>query len=298
MRAPKALYQSADSAATARLAGGARPEVTVRRAPGRWPGLGLGELWRFREVCVVLAKRNLKVRYRQTLLGAAWAIIQPLTLMIAMTIFFGIIGRMPRQGDLPFPVFFLPAIVIWHASSRLLAQATVSVVQNKALIEKVYFPRAYFPFAATLVAAVDLFFGLLALAGILVIYQVIPSWTLLTSFIFFAIAFATMLGVGLWLSALNARYRDVGQFQPFLSQVWFYASPVIYPAAFVPEPYYIWYFLNPIAFAITGFRWAVSAEYPPPPPEAWLISPLVALGLLVSGYIAFRLREPTLDDVL
>lgn len=261
--------------------------------------MGLAELWRFRDVCLVLAKRNLKVRYRQTLLGAAWAIIQPLALMVAMTIFFGTIGRMPRQGDLPFPVFFLPGIVIWHAASRLLSQATVSIVQNKTLIEKIYFPRAYFPIAAVLVSGVDLFFGLVALAGLLLIFQVVPSWLILSSLGFFIVAFATMLGVGLWLSALNARYRDIGQFQPFLTQVWFFASPIIYPAAFVPEPFYIWYFVNPIAFAITGFRWTVApAEYPAPPPEAWIISPLVTAVLLVSGYIVFRLREPTLDDVL
>ena len=271
--------------------------MTVRRAPGRWPGLALAELWRFRDVCLVLAKRNLKVRYKQTLLGATWAILQPLALMIAMTIFFGIIGRMPRQGDVPFPVFFLCGVVIWHASSRLLSQATVSVVQNKALIEKVYFPRVYFPLASTLVSTVDLFFGLLALAGVLVVFQVVPTWQIVTSLIFFVVAFATVLGVGLWLSSLNARYRDVGQFQPFLTQVWFYASPILYPAAFVPEPFYTWYFVNPIAFAITGFRWAV-AGLPAPPPEAWIMSPLIAAGLLVSGYIVFRLREPTLDDVL
>jgi lipopolysaccharide transport system permease protein len=269
----------------------------VIRPPGRWPGLALGELWRNRRIGLVLAKRNFKVRYRQTALGVLWAVIQPLLLMVVFTVFFGLIGRMPRQGDVPFPVFFLAGIAIWHAAARLLSQATVSIIQNSSLIEKVYFPRIYFPVSAALVSLVDLGFAVGALVVLLAIFGIVPGWEVLLAPFFAAVGFTTVLGVGMWLSALNARYRDVGQILPFVTQLWFFSSPILYPASFVPEPFYTLYFVNPMAFAITGFRWAF-AGLQPPPVEAWVIAPLVAAFVLISGYVFFRLHEPTLDDVL
>ncbi len=275
----------------------AAPSVTVIRPPGRWPGLGLKELWRYRSICLVLARRNLKVRYRQTAIGASWAILQPVLLTIVFTVFFGVLGRMPQQGDVPFPVFFMAGIVIWHAASKLLSQGTVSIVQNSALIEKVYFPRAYFPLSAALVGLVDLFFGMLALAALLAVFQIVPGWSVILVPFLVAVAFTTVVGAALWLSALNATHRDVIHVLPFLTQIWFFSSPILYPADFVPEPFYTLYFVNPMAFVITGFRWAFTG-LTAPPPAAWIMAPVVAGTLLVTGYIFFRRREPTFDDVL
>lgn len=273
------------------------PAVTVIRPPGRWPSLGLRELWRYRSICLVLARRNLKVRYKQTAIGAGWAILQPVMLMIVFTVFFGILGRMPRQGDVPFPVFFMAGIVIWHAASKLLSSGTVSIVQNKSLIEKVYFPRVYFPLSSALTGLVDLFFGMVALAVLLAVFQIAPTWQVVLVPFLIAVAFMSVMGAALWLSALNATYRDVIHMLPFLTQIWFFCSPILYPAEFVPDPFYTLYFINPMAFVITGFRSAF-AGLPPPPPEAWIIAPAVAILLLVSGYTFFRSREPTFDDVL
>lgn len=271
--------------------------LTIIRPPGGWPGLGLRDLWRFRSICLVLVKRNLKVRYRQTLIGAAWAIIQPVMLMIVFTIFFGIIARMPRQGDVPFPVFYLAGLVIWHAASKMLSGGTVSVIQNKGLIEKVYFPRVYFPISAALVGLVDMAFGMIPLFILLGVFGISPSVGIVLIPVLIVIGIAAVIGVALWLAALNAAYRDVTHMLPFIIQIWFFASPILYPAAFVPEEFQALYYLNPMALAVTGFRWGF-AGLPPPPPEAWLISPAVAAFLLISGYLFFRHREPTFDDVL
>jgi lipopolysaccharide transport system permease protein len=269
--------------------------VTVIKPPPRWPRLDLRELWRHRSVCFVLARRNLMVRYRQTMIGAAWAVIQPVSLMIVFTAFFGVLARVPSQG-IPYPVFFLSGLVIWQMVNKILNEGSTSVVANATLVSRVYFPRAYFPISVALASLVDLVFGLLALAVVLVIFGTTlgPVWLIP---ILILIAWITGLGVALALSAINTTYRDVTQLLPFLSQLWMFASPIIYPSTIIPESVRWLYYFNPLALVIDGFRHAV-ANTPPPGPEAWLVGVPISMVILVGGYLVFRKREPTFADVV
>ncbi len=269
-------------------------EINVIRPPGGWPGLGLREFIRLREICFVLARRNLMVRYRQTLIGASWAILQPLLLMTLFTIFFGLLGRIPSD-DLPYPVFFFLALLPWQMVSKILNEGSTSVVANSALVTRVYFPRAYFPLSVALASLVDFALGGVALAVLLLISGVIPGPALIALPLLTAIAWIAGLGVSYWLAAINVNYRDVTQLLPFLAQLWMFASPIIYPASIVPERFQALYFLNPMALVATGFRWSVGGAAPPSL-MAWVLGSGVAVLLLVSGYVFFRHREPTFAD--
>ncbi|MEA2621187.1 MAG: lipopolysaccharide transport system permease protein [Chloroflexota bacterium] len=292
MNEPASIEGRARVAAPAGTSGA----VTTIVPPTTWPGLGLDELWRLRAICVVLARRNLKVRYRQTLVGGAWAVLQPILLMGVFTIFFGLLARTP-SGGLPYPVFFYLGLLPWQMVSKILAEGSASVVANAALVTRVYFPRVYFPTSVALASLVDLAFGFGALAVLLVIFGIVPGWPVVFLPLFVAVAWASGLGVAYWLSALNVAYRDVAQLLPFLAQLWMFASPVIYSSSIVPEPYRALYHLNPIALSVEGFRWAVGGAAPPPP-EAWILGPFMAALLLVSGYLFFRKRERTFSDLV
>jgi lipopolysaccharide transport system permease protein len=270
--------------------------VTIIRPPGRWPGLGLGELWRYRSICLVLAKRNLKVRYRQTLIGAGWAVLQPIMLMLVFTIFLGLLARIPSDG-VPYPVFFLTALAIWQVAAKVLSEGSSSVVANAALVNRVYFPRVLFPASVALASLVDLAFNGLALALVLLAFGFIPGWEIMILPALIAITYATSLGIAFWLSAVNVAFRDVAVLLAFLTQLWFFTTPIIYPASIVPEPYHLLYFLNPMALVVTSARWALLGT-PAPPLEAWAVGVAVALLLLVTGYIFFRQRERTFADVI
>ena len=272
------------------------PPPTAIRPPAPWPGLALAESWHYRAICLVLARRNLMVRYRQTLIGASWSVIQPLLMMSVFTIFFGVLGRIP-SGGLPYPIFFLLGLVPWQMVAKILNEGSASVVANAALVTRVWFPRVYFPISVALASLVDLALTGIALAILLIIFGVMPGPAIVVVPVLIAIGWMAALGVALWLSAINVAYRDVTQLLPFLTQLWMFCSPIIYPASLIPEPFRPLYFLNPIALVVTGFRWAVGSSEAPPA-EAWLLGSLVAVALLVSGYLFFRRREGTFSDVI
>ena len=271
-------------------------QVTVIRPPGRWPGLGLDEFWRFRAISLVLARRNLMVRYRQTIVGAAWTVIQPIALMVLFTVFFGVLARMP-SGDLPYAVFFYLGLWPFQMASKILAEGSTSVVNNAALVTRVYFPRIFFPTSVGLASLLDLSLASVALIILLAVHGVVPGPQVVAVPLLIAIGWFAALGVAYWLSALNVSYRDITQMLPFLAQLWMFGSPIIYPARIIPEPFHTLYFLNPLAVVIEGIRWSIGGE-PPPSAAAWLLGISSATALLVSGYLVFRKREPTFSDVV
>src|SRR3954454_16764924 len=277
-------------------AGGANAglELTVIEPPKRWPSLDLAELWRLRRICFVLARRNLMVRYRQTAIGAGWSLLQPLLLMTVFTVFFGLLGRGVTEG-LPFPVFYLLGLVPYQMVSKMLNEGSVSVVANGTLLTRVYLPRVYFPTSVALAVLVDFALSLVAVAALLLLYQIVPGPTIVFAPLLVAVAWIAGVGISCWLSALNVAYRDVAQLIPFLTQLLMFVSPVIYPSSIIPEPYRTLYFLNPFALVVEGFRWAL-ANAPAPPLYAWVLGPLVAVILLVTGYVFFKKREPTFAD--
>jgi lipopolysaccharide transport system permease protein len=278
----------------ARIAAAERPAVI--RPPGRWPGLGLEELRRFWSICVVLAKRSLMVRYRQTVIGAAWTLLQPLTMMVVFTVFFGLVSRFPTEG-IPYPVFVYIGLLAYAVVAKILNEGSQSVAANADLINKIYFPRAYFPISIALASLVDLLFSIVALAILLLIYGIVPGPAVLLTPLMIALAVVAALGVSFWLSALNAEYRDITQLLPFLSQLWMFTSPIIYPSNIIPPDYLNLYWLNPLAAVVEGLRWALAGTAAPPP-EAWIIGTTVAVFVLVTGYVFFRSREPRFSDVV
>lgn len=288
--------QSSRMSAQAGAISEARAGPTIIRPPGRWPGLGLAEAWRQRSICLVLAKRNLKARYRQTVLGAGWAVLQPLMLMLVFTVFFGLLVRLPSDG-VPYPVFFLTGLAVWQVAAKVVAEGSPSVVANAALVSRVYFPRIYFPTSIAIASLVDLTFNALALAVLVVAFGFVPAWPLLVVPVLIAITYATSLGVAFWLSAINVAFRDVAVLLAFVIQLWFFTTPIIYPASIVPPPYEFLYYLNPMALVVTALRWAVLGT-PAPPAEAWPLGAGLAALLLVTGYIFFRKREPTFTDAI
>jgi lipopolysaccharide transport system permease protein len=278
------------------------PEV-VRIRPGTgWRALDLRELWRYRELLWFLAARDVKLRYKQTALGAAWAVIQPLFAMIVFSVFFGRLGGIPSDG-VPYPLFALCALLPWQLFAYALTQSGNSVVNEQRLITKVYFPRLIVPLSSVLSGLVDfavafvlllLMIGYYALAGD---YRCSPGWALLTVPLFVLLAVATALAVGLWLAALNVLYRDFRYTIPFLTQFWLFASPVAYPSSLVPERWLPLYGLNPMAGVIEGFRWAILGNADPSWGLLGVSVAAVAL-LLAGGLFYFRRMERTFADVV
>jgi lipopolysaccharide transport system permease protein len=263
---------------------------------GRGQGLGLGELWRYRSIALVLAKRNLKARYRQTLVGIAWVLLQPLILMIVFSIFFSLIARADRYG-LPYPVFFLCGLVIWLPTVKTLNEGTISIVANIQLVTRIYLPRAFLPLSVAISTLVDLAFTFVALMLILLRFGYLPTLTALAMPIFILVAYVAVIGLTFWLSALNTTYRDVQVMLPFLAQVWFFSSPLLYPAEVIPAEFQPLYYLNPMALAMTGSRWALAGS-PAPPDFGWILGITSSLVILASGYLFFHRRETTFSDVL
>ena len=236
------------------------------------------------------------VRYRQTVIGAAWVLVQPLTLMLVFTVFFGILVNVSTRG-VPYPVFVYIGLMIWMVVSRVLSEGSTSVVANAGLISKIYFPRAYFPIGVAIGSLVDFAFGIAALAVLLLYFGIAPGLGVLLVPFMTIIALAAVLGITFWLSALNARYRDVAQLLPFLTQLWFFVTPIIYSSEIVPAEWRGLFWLNPLAVAVDGFRWAFTGGEAPPL-EAWTVATVIAGTLLVSGYVFFRSREPSFSDVV
>ncbi len=268
----------------------------VIRPPQGWFELNLGELWAYRELLYFFVWRDIKLRYKQTLVGAGWALIQPLLAMIIFTLFFGMLARIPSDG-LPYPVFYYSALLPWLYFANALTTATNTVVEHQRVITKVFFPRLLLPTSSVLSGLLDLAVGATLLAGLILYYGLKPAWTLLLLPLFALLAMATALGVGLWLSAMNALYRDVRYVVPFLVQVWMFASPVAYPTSLVPAEWRWLYGLNPMAGVIEGFRWAATGQGQPPG-VTLLASAVGVLVILIGGLMYFQKMESTIADVV
>jgi lipopolysaccharide transport system permease protein len=265
--------------------------------PGRgWVGLDLKELWHNRELVFVFARRNILVRYKQTVLGVAWALIQPIFLMVVFTLVFGRLAKLPSEG-VPYPIFSFAALLPWLFFANALSQSSTSVVGAAGMLTKVYFPRLTIPIAAVLSSLADFAIAFLVLVGLMAYYAIVPPWTVVLLPAFALLAFAIALGAGLWLSALNVRYRDVMYTIPFLTQLWFFATPVVYSARSVSEPWQTVLGLNPMAAVVVGFRWALIGT-PRPAYGMLAVSVAVAVALVITGAAYFRRMERTFADVI
>jgi lipopolysaccharide transport system permease protein len=272
------------------------PEITVIEPPSGWLHWDLAEIVASRELLYFLVWRDIKVRYKQTVIGAGWAVIQPLMTMLVFTLFFGRLAKIP-SGGLPYPIFFFCALLPWTYFANALTGATGSMVENQRLITKVYFPRVLLPMSSVISGLVDFAIAFVLLVGMAIYYRTIPGLEVLLVPVFLLLAMATAFGAGLWLAALNALYRDVRYVVPFLVQFWMFASPVAYPSSLVPERWRWVYGLNPMAGVIEGFRWAITGQNPP---NAALlgVSSLAVLAILLGGMFYFRRIESTIADVV
>jgi lipopolysaccharide transport system permease protein len=270
---------------------------TIQIEPSKgWVFLKLHDLWEYRELLYFLAWRDIKVRYKQTVLGAAWAIIQPFSTMVVFSIFFGRLAKMPSDG-IPYPIFAYCALLPWSYFAGALDRAGNSLVGSANLVTKVYLPRLVLPLSATMAGLLDFAIAFVVLIAMMIFYGITPTSAVWTLPFFLLLALATSLGVGLWLSALNVQYRDVRYTIPFLTQFWLFASPVAYPSSLVPEQWRVLYGLNPMAGVIEGFRWALLGKGSGPGPML-AVSVLVTVVLLVSGAYYFRRMEKTFADVV
>jgi lipopolysaccharide transport system permease protein len=275
------------------LAAGAAP--VVRIAPPRgWFELRLRELWEYRELLYFFVWRDVKVRYKQTVIGVAWVILQPLMTMGVFTIFFGRLAKLPSSG-LPYPVFYFAALVPWAYFAQALSSCTNIVVANQHVITKVYFPRLILPLSAVCSGVVDLAIGFVVMIILTLSLGIHPPAAVVLLPVFMILAVLTALGVGLWTSALNALYRDVASIVPFVVQFWMLASPVAYPSSLVPARWRWLYGLNPMAGVIDGFRWALTGRGSAPGPML-LVSAAVVLVVLGGGLLFFQRVEGTVAD--
>jgi lipopolysaccharide transport system permease protein len=240
---------------------GADYTVVIRPSKG-FTKLALVELWQFRELFYFLVWRDVKIRYKQTVIGAAWAIVQPVMTMVIFTVIFGNFAKIPSDG-LPYAIFSYTALLPWNYFSQAIARSGDSLVGDANLIKKVYFPRLIIPLASVSSPLVDFCFSFLVLLAMLAWFGIAPGWGVLILPLFLVLAFMTALAVGLWLSPLNARYRDIRYAIPFLIQLWMYASPVVYSVNMVPEKWRLIFSLNPLAGVIEGFRWALLGKGDP-----------------------------------
>ncbi len=272
------------------------PPVVRRQAQPGWVAINVAELWRYRELLLFQALRDVKVRYKQTVLGVAWAVLQPVLTMVVLSIFFGKLAQIPSDG-MPYPVFAFCALLPWQLFAYALTQSSGSLVENAQVLTKVYFPRLIIPLASVLAGLVDFAIAFVVLIAMMITYGMMPGWAVLTVPLFTALAVATALAVGLWLSALNVRYRDVKYTIPFLAQLWLFVTPVAYPSSLVPSAWQTLYGLNPMVGAVEGFRWALLRNAPPPGPM-FSVSVLATSLLLIGGLYYFRRMEKTFADVV
>lgn len=274
------------------------PQVShLRIQPSRgFVSLKLGELWEYRELLYFLVWRDIKVRYKQTFLGVAWAIIQPLMTMVVFSIFFGHLGKMSSDG-LPYPIFSFAALVPWTLFSNGLIQATNSLVSSSGLIKKVYFPRLIIPIATVLASVVDFFIAFLILLVLMLIYGIVPTVNVLWLPLFVVLTLVASLSVSLWLSALNVKYRDVKYIIPFLAQIWLFATPIAYSSSILPAQWRAVYGINPMVGVVEGFRWALLGTNTQP---GWMVivSAVAAILMLISGAYYFRRMEKSFADVV
>ncbi len=274
-----------------------RPDdpMVYYEAPRGLVAIPLRELWAYRELLYFLIWRDVKVRYKQTAIGAAWAIIQPVMTMVVFSLIFGNFAQIPSDG-VPYPVFAFAALLPWQLFANALSNAGNSLVSSQNLITKVYFPRLLVPISAVLGGMVDFAIAFVVLIVLMLGFGVVPTIAVLTLPLFIGLALATALAVGLWLSALNVQYRDVRYTIPFLTQFWMYATPVVYPSSIVPEPWRALLGLNPLAGVVEGFRWALLGT--PMPGPLLLVSVVTVTILLVGGLFYFQRVESSFADLV
>lgn len=272
-----------------------KPPVIVIRPIKGWVPVDLRELWDYRELLYSFISRDIKIRYKQTALGAAWAVIQPLFMMIVFTLAFGKLAKIPSDG-LPYPLFSYAALLPWTLFAEGITRSTNSMISNAGIMTKVYYPRLIMPVAGVLSPLIDFIIAFIILLGMMLYYGFLPNANILFLPVFLVLGLATSLGVGLWLSALNVQYRDFQYTVPFLIQLWLFASPVVYPSSLLPEPYRMIFGLNPMAGVIEGFRWALLGTAPPS--ALIVVSALMVTIILISGAFYFKRMEKIFADVV
>lgn len=269
---------------------------TVIEPPKGWAALELGELWKFRELLFFLTWRDIKVRYKQTALGAAWAILQPVLTMVVFSIIFGGLARLPSEG-IPYPIFTFTALLPWQLFAFALTQSSNSLVGSQNLISKVYFPRLVVPFSSVLAGVVDFGIAFLVLVGLMAYYGIGLTPAALLLPVFLLLALTSALAIGLWLSALNVKYRDIRYVVPFLTQFWMYATPIAYSSSLIPEKWRWLYSLNPMTGVVEGFRWAILGKS-----SLDVLSMSISAGmvvtLLIGGLYYFKRMESSFADIL
>jgi lipopolysaccharide transport system permease protein len=271
------------------------PTIVIQPSKG-WVALKLRDVWAYRELLYFLVWRDIKVRYKQTALGAAWAIIQPFMSMVVFSLFFGKLAKMPSDG-VPYPIFAFAGLVPWTFFANGLAQSANGLVDSANLIKKIYFPRLTIPIANVLAGLVDFSLAFVVLLGMMAWYRIYPTERLIWMPLFLLLALVTALAVGLWLSVLNVEYRDVRYTVPFITQFWMFATPIVYPSSLLSEPWKTLYGLNPMVGVVEGFRWALLGTKTAPGPTI-VVSAVASLLLLVGGAFYFRRMEKTFADVV
>jgi lipopolysaccharide transport system permease protein len=281
---------------------GAAPNVaedfplTVIRPVSGWRSLGLHDVWEYRELFYFLTWRDLKVRYKQTVVGTAWALLNPFVTMVVFTVFFGKLLNVQSDGA-PYAIFSFSALLPWNLFSSSLTQASGSLITNQALVTKVYFPRLIIPIASTLSNVADFLIGMVVLAGLMAYYHIVPTIWLAVLPLLVLLTMATALGAGLWLAALNARYRDINYVVPYLVQFWFFLTPVVYSTSILPQRFTFIYGLNPMVGVVQGFRWAILGQGDHVGPLL-ILSCVIVLVMLAGGLAFFKRTESILADVL
>jgi len=264
---------------------------------GRAEGQYWKDLWRYRELFYFLAWRDILVRYKQTAIGIAWALIRPFLTMIVFTVVFGTVAKLPSEG-VPYPILVFAALLPWHFFANSLSECSTSLIANSNLISKVYFPRLIVPTSAVVVSFVDFMISGIILLGLMAWYNFVPSWRMLTLPVFILVAFAAALGAGLWLAALNVQYRDFRFIVPFIVQFGLYISPVGFSSSVIPEKWRLLYSLNPMVGVIDGFRWAILGGGAQLDLPGFILSLGLVSLLLISGIWYFRKMERTFADVI
>lgn len=275
------------------------PTVVIEPRRGL-ASLGLRDVWAYRELLGFLVWRDLKVRYKQTVLGVAWIVLQPVVSMVVFSLLFGQLLKVP-SGGVPYPIFAYAALLPWNYFAQSLTRSSTSVVGSAHLITKVYFPRLIIPISGVLSGLVDFGIAFLVLIVMMAIYGIVPTWGVVLLPALLLLALLTALGFGMWLAALNVRYRDVNYLVPYLVQVWMYLTPVIYGSTLIPERFRFLLGLNPMTGVVEGFRWALLGRHlsdAQPPGPLFVVSVAVSLAVLVSGTIFFRSTERTFADVV
>lgn len=272
-----------------------RPFVRRQARPG-WVAIDFGELWRYRELLVFQAIRDIRVRYKQTVLGVAWAVLQPVVTMVVFSLFFGKLAKLPSDG-IPYPVFTFCALLPWQLFTYALTYSSNSLVDNANAVTKVYFPRLILPFSAVISGLIDFAIAFVVLAGIMFYYGVRPGWPVIVLPLFIILALAVAMSIGVWLSALNVKYRDIRYTIPFLSQFWLFATPVAYSSSLVPEKWQTVYGINPMVSVVDGFRWALLGRSAPSIPML-IVSVIATVVLLACGLFYFRRMEKSFADIV